>query len=150
MRKLAFYFLLAQAVVPIGLSTSRGFAFSQSPKSQVGLCQIVPHIDRYLHKSVEISADLYGAWPHGFFLQDQGCPKKTIGFDYETSGADPSITQLDKFVSHNALHIGMIASGQFRGVIERDSSTGRFLFSVRSVVALHPSGSGDQNSGAEP
>ena len=150
MRNHAFYFLLAQAVILIGLSSSCGFAFSQSPKSQASLCQIVPHIDKYLHKSVEISADVYGAWPHGFYLGDQGCPKKTIRFDYETSGADPSITDFDKLISHNALHIGLIASGQFRGMIERDRASGRLFLSLRSVAGLHAKGLSSEESDEPP
>lgn len=150
MRKLAFYLLLVQVVVPICLSTSCGFAFTQSPKSQASLCQIVSHSNKYMHRSVEISANVYGAWPHGFFLEDQGCPKKTIRFDYETSGGDPSITQFDKLVSHNALHMGLIASGRFRGVVQRDRVSGRLFLSLKSVIGLHPEGLPSEESNAPP
>lgn len=140
MRNLAFNLLFAQAVVSVGLFTSCGLAFSQSPKSQASLCRIAPHMVEYLHKSVEISAGVYGAWPHGFYLEDRGCPKKTIRFDYEISGADPSIAEFDKLLSHNALHLGLIASGQFRGVVQRDRVSGRLYLSLKSVIGLRPAG----------
>jgi hypothetical protein len=138
MRNLDFYLIFSRAVFSVGLSTSCGLAFSQSAKSQASLCHIVPHVVEYLHKNVEISAGVYGAWPHGFYLEDRGCPKKTIRFDYETSEGDPSIREFDKLLLHNALHLGLIASGQFRGVVQRDRISGRFYLSLKSVIGLRP------------
>lgn len=138
MSKIVNFLILVNLLAPVSRSTSFMFASPLTANSKAGLCQIVPRLDKYLHKRVEFSADLHSAWPHGVFLEDPGCSVKTIRIKYETQSKNPSVSAFEKFVTLNASRIGLIASGRFRGIVEKDPASGRPYLSLQSVVQLSP------------
>lgn len=105
------------------------------------LCDISMPSGARVFQRVEIDADLYNAMPHGLFLGDRQCPKQRLQADYQTANADSSIIKLDKLVSLNVGNIGIIATGRFSGVIEKDRSSGRLFLSLKHVSELRSTSS---------
>ena len=143
-------FKMLHVVAIVLVSISDAGARSQSAKPLTNLCQISTRSGRVVSKRIEFDADLFNAMPHGIFLGDQRCPKQKLQVEYQTVNAAPSIINLDKFISRNIGNVGLIASGRFCGVVERDRVSGRLFLSLRSVTGLHSKGMPSEEPDAPP
>jgi hypothetical protein len=112
----------------------RASSSDQPDYKRVGVCDVLAPASHMQGELVEIEAEVHNAIPHGLYLVDQRCPKRSLQLDYQLKDADPSLSNFHRLIFNDVLE----ARGKFRGRVERDSKTGRLYLLLRSVLDVQP------------